>query len=345
MISGKCSRKTITRRDFLKKTGQAAALAGVGALGLESILAGCATITFKEQAPVVYPPLRGHKVQPPENGCYIGFHGLSTDYYESKLGKRHKIFSPCFMQTSPDFVEEYVESETAEAIPFVWRDITYDCDLYGFKNLVGNKWFKESLEEYAKAIFKYGKPILVSTMYEMNSTCIELRPWKGRWPGDVKKLWRYMWQIFEDNGANEYATWVWTINPKENFPSATLDPELFYPGDQYVDWIGMFVTNPESSNYTYNKSFHELSHYTYKRMRKKHPDKPMQITEISKAHGNSQDEYLLDAYNTIKSWPGIKAVIYWNIVNMKTGDNNTLTKESEEILKQIFKDPYFIGAY
>lgn len=43
MLNDIISNKRLDRRDFLKKTGQAAAFVGVTALGLESILSGCAT--------------------------------------------------------------------------------------------------------------------------------------------------------------------------------------------------------------------------------------------------------------------------------------------------------------
>ena len=65
-----CEGMMVSRRDFIKK-GQAVLAVG-GGLALEEILSSCATITFKEEAPVIYPPLKGHKTQPPEYGCFIG---------------------------------------------------------------------------------------------------------------------------------------------------------------------------------------------------------------------------------------------------------------------------------
>ena len=68
--------RRVTRRDFLKKSGRAG-LALAGGLSLETLLDGCAGISTElvtqEEAPVIYPPLKGHKVQPPDNGCLVGF--------------------------------------------------------------------------------------------------------------------------------------------------------------------------------------------------------------------------------------------------------------------------------
>jgi hypothetical protein len=49
---------------------------------------------------------------------------------------------------------------------------------------------------------------------------------------------------------------------------------------------------------------------------------------------------------TIKSYPGIKAAIYWDNINLEFDDDHTLTAESMEILMEILrealKEPYFI---
>jgi anaerobic selenocysteine-containing dehydrogenase len=72
------------RREFLKKSGQAALAIGAG-LGLEEVLSSCATIVsedkpaaanIKQKENIIYPPVGKadqKKIQPPENGCLIGF--------------------------------------------------------------------------------------------------------------------------------------------------------------------------------------------------------------------------------------------------------------------------------
>lgn len=47
-----------------------------------------------------------------------------------------------------------------------------------------------------------------------------------------------MWQVYEDSGANEYATWVWEIYADTSSTRAD-SPSRYYPGDRYVDWIGL----------------------------------------------------------------------------------------------------------
>ena len=53
---GVAKAKMIGRRDFLKKSGRAALAVG-GGLTFNALLSSCATIRFKEETPVIYPPL------------------------------------------------------------------------------------------------------------------------------------------------------------------------------------------------------------------------------------------------------------------------------------------------
>ena len=104
MYIDKFFNQNVSRRDFLQRSGQAALAVG-GALTLNALVSSSTTIGFKEQAPVIYPPLEGHKVQPPENGCYIGFYceggsdsrwggtHPNDNVYEGKVGKKPKIMS------------------------------------------------------------------------------------------------------------------------------------------------------------------------------------------------------------------------------------------------------------
>jgi len=347
--------KDLSRRDFLKKTGQAA-LSISGGVTLEALLSSCATITFKEQAPVIYPRLKGHKVQPPENGCFIGFYGGEGSYsrwgsthqdantYACKVGKKPKIMIIDLRYSSSSFFPtRIVEDIAAEAIPFVYRDLTNDIARCGFRELMNDKCFREGLEEYARDIIEFGRPIFFSTMREMNSSRRDLRPWKGRLPGDVKKLWKYMWQIFEDNGANEYATWVWEIIPPENRPNSDdlARPDVYFPGDKYVDWIGLSTWSHKAGQ-SATSSLSTLSVQTYREMRINHPSIPVMWAEIGKYGGTGQAAWLRSAYQTIKSLPGNKAAIYWEISHSRF--ESRLTEESVEALREIFKDPDFIGA-
>lgn len=320
-------------------------MAITGGLALEALVSSCTTITFKEEAPVIYPPLKGHKVQPPENGCYIGFHPFKLrypDYYKRRIGQMPKIFIPYYGRMDsprPNFLTELVESISDQgAIPFVYIMIDTYIGLHGFKNLVDNKEFREDLTKYARDIVKFGKPIFVCTMHELNG---DWYVW-GQQPKTAKKVWKDMWQIFEDNGANEYATWVWEVFCQEASSWADY-PERYYPGDNYVDWIGLSAYSRDG-NPSGTKSFSLLAGSTYREMRWKHRNKPIMMAEFAKTYGSYQARWLKKAFKTIKSCPGMKAAVFWNNYHLWIDDLHTLTDNSFGVYKEIMKDPHFIGA-
>jgi hypothetical protein len=66
--------------------------------------------------------------------------------------------------------------------------------------------------------------------------------------------------------------------------------------------------------------------------------------EFGTTIGRDQPEWLIKAFQTIKSKPGIKAAIYWDKAAIQLGDDHTLSEESLKTLKQILEDAYFIMA-
>lgn len=334
----------ISRRDFLRKCGQAAVTIG-GGVTLDAFLGGCATTSFMEKGPVIYPPLKGHKVQPPEDGCYIGFHrDYWNPFYESmvrKIGGKPKIMvisaGMAVNPTSfPQWAVKYVASK--DAIPFVYRDLEIDILLHGFTPLVDNEEFRKGMKKYAEELVIFGEPIFVSTMGELNGNWF---PW-GQKPETAKKVWQLMWHIFEDNGANEYATWVWEVYSPAAGNRKIDPPQNYYPGDKYVDWIGLSAY-AGTRFLSFGKSFSDMVAETYLDMRKDYPEKPIMQAEFGKTKHKRQARWIKSAYETIKSWPGMKAAIYWDSVNYGLGDDYTLSGESSEVYKEIMKDPYFIG--
>jgi hypothetical protein len=346
MVIYKTSQENLTRRELLKRAGRSALLVS-GALSLPYVLSGCATVSHKEEGPVIYPPLKGQKVQPPESGCYIGFFGAGDDaeYYESQIGMKPKIMVPSFMtvRNARRFPRDTVHKiSSAGVIPFIFKELTIDIRNYGFANLTKNSEFREVMKQYAKDVVAFGKPLFVCTMREMNSTYHpHITPWSSKPAKKTNEVWRYIWQIFEDTGANEYATWVWEVIPPETNPRKVRRPEPFYPGDKYVDWIGL------SAHSEHGKGLSSLASVTYTAMRRNHPDKPIMMAEFGTIKDYNQPRWIRKAFEWIKSNPGMKSAHLWDALRYHIGEikrNKNLSPESYELLEEILQDPYFIGV-
>jgi len=109
--------------------------------------------------------------------------------------------------------------------------------------------FDEYLHRYARSITKTGLPLALRLDHEMNGTWY---PWSerrgdgssinGNRTGDYVEMWRHVHDIFEQEGANDYVIWVWAPNRVDKLPASLQDPaylQSLYPGDDYVDWVGM----------------------------------------------------------------------------------------------------------
>jgi beta-mannanase len=128
------------------------------------------------------------------------------------------------------------------------------------------------------------------------------------------------------------------------------DHERYYPGDSYVEWIGINTFSNNTNPYApdQNASLNWLLDDFCRKLHKKHPEKPIMLSMFGKAIGPDQPRWLINAYRSIKNdFPEVKAAIHCDL-NQKIIDpywtDSTLTQESVQTLKEIFKDPYWIMA-
>ena len=344
----------MNRRGFLK--------AGVGlAVVVSSIemIAGCATTKTPQVTPLVYSPLPYHKIQPPKEGCLIGFFEapdpsfysasnveIGITYIEKAISTKPSLYSLVWPRLCSDFpIQHAMEVSKRKIIPYVYAALDSIQSSVGSSGVspkeIAQGKFDGYIKKYAQGAVEFGREyggFLFTTMDEMN----------GNWFSWGKNsnfipAWRHLWQLFEDEGVNQYATWVWAPYCTEGVPNVADDPELYYPGDKYVDWVGLnaysVATNPKM-----DYAFDMLIRETYRRLLKKHAQKPFMISSFGRTNEYYQYRWLNNAYSSIKdSFPAIKAVIYHDNVWWGTGDH-TLNSKSWQTLKEIFKDPYWLMA-
>jgi len=110
--------------------------------------------------------------------------------------------------------------------------ITYD------KILAGN--FDSYIRSFATAARGYGRPVILRFAHEMDGAWY---PWGVRRftnsPAKFKRMWRYVWNKFEANGAHN-VRWLWSPNIR---CVGCPNPETFFPGDGYVDYVGFSAFN------------------------------------------------------------------------------------------------------
>ena len=125
----------------------------------------------------------------------------------------------------------------------------------------------------------------------------------------------------EEEAPNVAMLWAVLAMPEEEI-------DKFYPGDEYVDWVGVNVYSVKyHNNHKYEKADFEdpldLLNYVYN---KYSHSKPIQISEFGVTHYNTTDEVRDHAfaiknisrlYTELPSkYPRIKAVYYFDVNNL-----------------------------
>ncbi len=172
------------------------------------------------------------------------------------------------------------------------------------------------IDEWAQQIKDFGHTIFLRLGHEMND------PYRYPWgpqnnkPEDYIAAWKHVVNRFRRLNANN-VLWVWAPQP------AYLQYNEYYPGKEYVDWVGVGALN-YGTVATWSKwwSFKETFGDYYKRLDAF--KKPIMITEMgSLSVGGSREKWFKEAFTHLpKKYPHLKALLFFNASN----DNSTLNK-------------------
>lgn len=172
---------------------------------------------------------------------------------------------------------------TWESRPIASKNDVVDEPAYSLPRILAGD-FDAYLTRYARDIASTGLPLAIRLDHEMNGTWYPWaeqtssgQPINGNNVGDYVKMWQHVHDIFEANGANQYVVWVWAPNIVNNLPAAFQSQEFLanlYPGDGYVDWVGVSgyqrppfkPDNDATFSYTYDRTLDQLRGITDKKI-------------------------------------------------------------------------------
>ncbi len=140
----------------------------------------------------------------------------------------------------------------------------------------------EEIRQWAEGIKELGEPIFVRPLNEMNG---DWDPWCAWFYGKDTELyvkaWRHIVNIFRETEADN-AYFVW--NPHDrSYPNFLWNnAHLYYPGDDYVDWVGLTgYNNGTSYEGDVWREFAEIYDHLYADYMQRYGHKPFMITEFS----------------------------------------------------------------
>lgn len=125
--------------------------------------------------------------------------------------------------------------ESLPNLPLSVRTTT-DTD-YAMSKILGGQ-FDAYIDRFAHDVKSTGLPIIIRLDQEMNA---DYYPWSDTAPynkrGQFVQVWKHVVDRFRAIGADKYVIWLWTPNRVDNIPQKQI--ASFYPGDDYVDWVGV----------------------------------------------------------------------------------------------------------
>jgi hypothetical protein len=169
------------------------------------------------------------------------------------------------------------------------------------------------ITQWATAARAWGHPFFLRIMDEMNGVWY---PWSeganGNQPGEFVPAWRHIHDLFTAAGTTN-AIWVWNPNTEYN---GSLPLEGLYPGDDYVDWVGMtgynFGPTPRGDRWL---AFSTLFGSLYRHLESIAPNKPVLIGETASTEtGGSKAAWITDTLETQlpTAFPRVKALVWFN---------------------------------
>ena len=219
--------------------------------------------------------------------------------------------------------------------------------------------FDEAFKKWAVEAGRFGSPVMVEWGIECNARWF---PWNGSWyrtskeagsagvtgPACFVAAYRRIITIMRDAGAMNI-TWVWHINNSDEPEASWNRLENYYPGDDFIDWIGVSdygARTPFEKNDL--PDFRGQMDSVYSRLTSLAPKKPVLISEFACAPGNphvAADEWALAALADLigKRWPRVAGFCWWNEIWENDGDRRRDTNMiimDDPALRRVFKEAF-----
>ncbi len=216
--------------------------------------------------------------------------------------------------------------------------------------------FDSFLKQWAKDAKSYAKPLMVEFGPEVNG---DWEPWNGTYTGGAKNgpqqfiaAYRHIIQLFRTQGV-ENITWVYHITIPSSPDTSWNSYAAYYPGNDYIDWIGLSVYGALSTDDTW-QSFTDKLDKAYPQLLKAFPQKPFAVVEtgvVENPDKGNKAIWLKRTFTALQNnrYPNIKAISLWHAQWQEANGNeaNSRIDSSPEVLdtvRQAVASPFFIGG-
>ncbi len=236
---------------------------------------------------------------------------------------------------------------------------------FSLKNIIDGK-FDADIRRWADDAKEDNIPLLMDFAVEANGDWFS---WSGYYNGKGEKngygdpnypdgpelyrdAYRHIIDLFREENVT-HTTWFFHSDIYSEPNEEWNQPKYYYPGDDYIDWVGISIYGPQNPNENYLETFSEILAERHQSILDISSNKPFAILEFGVTDNHplgKKSEWLEDAFETIlnKKYIDFKAISYWH-ETWEEEDNLWATlrvdssSESLETFKRLSSDERFIS--
>lgn len=179
----------------------------------------------------------------------------------------------------------------------------------GWRDIAAGKYDGEIIDPQARRLKAYGRRVFFSFDQET-----DFRTPDAGTPAEYVAAYRHIHDRFEKLGVDN-VVWVWTVS---GYLGHEQTMKALYPGDEYVDWVGMdqynyYLCHDSKTWLDFDRSVRPSYAWLRENITTK---KPYMLSEFSTAPDPARPDRQRDWYADIpaqaKEMPEVKALVQWN---------------------------------
>ncbi len=288
------------------------------------------TSTPNSQTPSPNPPNPAPNGQKLSWGVYAGGQMQNFTDFENKVGQ-----TPQYMATFvhwgnenqfPSKIAAIAKQKKATLVIF-WEAMDYNAKSendprFSYQQIIVGKW-DNYINSFITATKTFGQELILVPFEEMNS---DWYPWSGTTNGNSPKLhqqaYRYLKNMFSGNPKVKFG---WVVNNDSVPNTAENAISSYYPGDEFVDYLGIdgfnFGNPWQNFDQVFGQGLEKLSAYK----------KPIIIFSTASAPGAKKADWIRSIPKVLDSYPTVTGLIWFN--------------ENKEKDWRIWSDPLSLAAF
>jgi beta-mannanase len=208
------------------------------------------------------------------------------------------------------------------------------------------------IESWARGMAAYGKPVLLRFAHEMHNQ--PTYPWAvgnlGNTTEEYLAAWRHVRAIFDRQGAANVA-WVWNPNTMGDTSAAIYTPiyRALYPGDAYVDWVGLdlYNTGPALNwGAPYWRPLSAVLSQPYAALTAV-ANKPLVLGEVGSSEtGGDKAQWISDGMgpSLVAQFPRVKAVVWFDMNKEESWSVNSSSRAQSAFIAALRQSQFMASA-